>query len=284
MFSRSSKNKIKNNFAKIYSLLKYSSNKKTQIPILCYHSIGLSDNFEGDSLNPKSFEEHLKYLKENHTIISLDQAVNIISGNKSSQINNPIVITFDDGYKDNYEIAFPLLKKYSAHATIFVVTSFIDQEISLIDDEDFGPCSWDQICEMDKNEYVTIGAHTNSHKILSELENNEVYREVKLSKEKLESHLNRNVNLFAYPNGQKEDITSFAEQVIREVGFKSACTTSWSTFHKEGDIFAIGRVMISGDDSLNQLRLKALGNYDYIYWFQELRRWMKSFLRIFKND
>ncbi len=263
------KNKFKTLLAKLYGLFRFRAKKDIKIPILCYHSVGPSKNYEGDSTSARMFEEHLKFLNKNNTIISLDKAVDIISGKVSSDIKNPVVITFDDGYMDNYEIAFPLLKKYKAHATIFVVTSFIDGKISLIDDKDFGPLTWNEVIEMDKSNFVSIGAHTDTHKILSTLDKTDTIKEIECSKNKLEEKLNREVNLFAYPNGQKKDISDFSKEFVKKIGFNSACSTSWSTIHNKHQIFQLGRVMMSGDDSVKHLKLKTQGNYDYIFWIQE---------------
>lgn len=277
MISRQIKNNIKFLVSLVYGIFALKISKRIKIPILCYHSIQESNNFEGDSLKPSEFENHLKYLKKNHTIISLEDAFKLIS-NGDRRIANPVVITFDDGYEDNYNIAFPLLKKYETHATFFVVTSFIDGEILLIDDSSFHPASWEQICEMDANQFIDIGAHTDTHKLLSKINNKEVEREIYLSKEKLENKLGHKINLFAYPNGQKQDISDYAVEIVKKAGFNCACSTYWRTAHHSDEVFELGRVMMSGSDSVRSLKSKVNGNYNYIYWIQEFKYKISSFL------
>jgi peptidoglycan/xylan/chitin deacetylase (PgdA/CDA1 family) len=123
---------MKNSIKKIVhycGLFKISSwiNRKI-LKILFYHgisrpkdSIGIT-NFDEKHLNIDSFEEHLKLITKYCRPISLEQAISNIS-----LPLNPIVVTFDDGYKNNYTYAFPLLKKYKIPATFFVTTGFIDQ-------------------------------------------------------------------------------------------------------------------------------------------------------------
>lgn len=278
MISRQIKNDIKFIASLVYGVFSLKSSKRIQIPILCYHSVQESNNFEGDSLKPSEFENHLKYLKKNHTIISLEDAFKFISKGDTSVVN-PVVITFDDGYEDNYNIAFPLLKKHESHATFFVVTSFIDGDILLIDDPSFNSASWEQICEMDASQFIDIGAHTDTHRLLSKINDKEIEQEIYLSKEKLENKLGHNINLFAYPNGQKQDIPSHAVEIVKKAGFNCACSTYWRTTHCSDEVFELGRVMMSGGDSVQRLKSKVNGNFNYIYWIQEFKLIISGLLR-----
>ena len=270
MCTRKIKNIVKSLVANIYGALRIKRSSRIPIPILCYHSVQQSDNYEGDALTPIEFENHLKYFAENHTVISLKDAVASI---KNGKINapNPVVITFDDGYEDNYNIVLPLLKKYKSHATVFVVTSFIEGNLKLIDDPCFGALSWSQVREMDRTDFVDIGAHTDTHRILSRISEQDIEQEITLSKQKLENKLGHSVGLFAYPNGQKTDIPEIAKATVERVGFVGACSTLWRSTHIDDEIFTLNRIMVSGDDTIGTLKSKVRGNFDYIYWIQELK-------------
>ena len=112
-------------FFDIYGIVR-SKITNSQTIILNYHRIGpMTDKWINNPLHQKIFGEQMKYLSENYEIISLnDLSEMIIRGNIPKKA---VVITFDDGYKDNYEFAFPVLKKYNIPATIFLATGPIEQ-------------------------------------------------------------------------------------------------------------------------------------------------------------
>ncbi len=242
----------------------------TTLPILCYHSINSKKNSECDPLTPQAFEAHLRYIKDNYKVIALSETLKYLS-NPSAFKEPALVITFDDGYEDNFENAFQLLKKYELKATIFVVTGFINREVELIKRSGWGPMSWEQIKTMDKSSYIEIGAHSNTHHILSSLDDRDAINEIKTSKQILEEKLGRKVDLFAYPNGQGSDISLCALETVKQIGFKLACSTFWRTTHKENQRFLMNRVMVKGDDTVDLLILKLSGKYDYLYFIHKLR-------------
>ncbi len=112
----------------------YGRAKRGSIPgvtILMYHSIGGPDLL-GPALavSEKNFAGQLEYLARNFAIVPLERAVAMLRGGAPIP-NNTIAITFDDGFRDNYEVAFPLLKRYGAPAAIFVPTQPLSERISL---------------------------------------------------------------------------------------------------------------------------------------------------------
>jgi len=116
-------------FARYSGLFRFSTwiNRNT-LKILLYHGFASLDdnkglmNFDGKHLNIDEFESHLILITKYCTPISLVTAIS-----KRKLPTNPIVLTFDDGYKNNYTYAFPLLKKYKIPVTIFVTTGFVDR-------------------------------------------------------------------------------------------------------------------------------------------------------------
>lgn len=101
----------------------------SQISIVLYHGVCETASAQGlyrKMLPVEIFEEHLKVYKRYGTAVSLQEAIE-----GAGTIRNPIVITFDDGYANNYDLAFPLLQTYSIPATIFLTTGFIDRKVFL---------------------------------------------------------------------------------------------------------------------------------------------------------
>jgi peptidoglycan/xylan/chitin deacetylase (PgdA/CDA1 family) len=107
----------------LYSFLK--SNIKSYVAIICYHRVGdTKDRWAIDTTDIVDFEKEMRYLTKTHKILSLEEIAGIINGNKALP-KRGVVVTFDDGYKDNYTNAFPVLKKYNIPATIFLTTGNI---------------------------------------------------------------------------------------------------------------------------------------------------------------
>ncbi|MFL2840373.1 MAG: polysaccharide deacetylase family protein [Pseudohongiellaceae bacterium] len=276
--NRKTKNQVKFIMAELWSLFARKNTERMTIPILCYHSINSRDSYEADPLSPEYFEAHLDYLSQNYNVIPLDQAANYIE-RKQCDVDNPVVITFDDGYVDNYEVAFPLLKKFRLPATIFVVTGFVNRNLLLIDDPNFGPLSWDQIREMDMHGLVTFGAHSDTHRILSNISDAEVQNEIIMSKSILEDELGHDIDLFAYPNGQMSDIPPSAINVVEEKSFRCACSTFWRCSQKHDEKWVLNRVMISGGDTLDVFKYKVFGYFDYIYYLQKIKFIIQALFR-----
>ena len=115
-----------NNLLSIFPDNVFKNNNKNFV-ILMYHRVSPEENFFQNpnySLNvtPEIFEDHIKFLCKNYEIASIDDTLQLKSKNKK------IVITFDDGYKDNIKYALPILEKYNAKATIYITTRFIENE------------------------------------------------------------------------------------------------------------------------------------------------------------
>jgi peptidoglycan/xylan/chitin deacetylase (PgdA/CDA1 family) len=112
--------------------------------------------------------------------------------------SKPIVITFDDGYEDNFLTALPIMEKYNMKATVFIVPNLVNNP---------GYLSWQQITAM-QDRQMEIGSHTMNHLGLSELNPDEQRREAIDSKAIIEQHIGRSVKFFAYPYGEFNHITS----------------------------------------------------------------------------
>lgn len=106
--------------ADVFSVFRFVNRAK--LPILMYHRF--SEGEEWGKTSRKTFETHLKYLTHHYNIISLNDAVQYL--NDGNLPNRCAVLTIDDGYRDFYEVAFPVLKKFNVPATLYVVTGFLD--------------------------------------------------------------------------------------------------------------------------------------------------------------
>lgn len=149
------------------------------IPVVCYHSIGpVNKNWNRNflTLELSFFEDQLRYFKANFQTVFLKEYWNMRSGN-APMIKNPLVITFDDGFLDNWVWAYPLLKKYNLKATVFVCPEFVDAGKTLRPNlEDYwknnatyddisqsGYLNWPEMKAMISSGLIDIQSHTMSH-------------------------------------------------------------------------------------------------------------------------
>ena len=165
-----------------------------------YHSI--DDNKEFFTVKRADFERQMAYLaKEKYKVISI---LELISKLKAQQKIEPktVVLTFDDGYRDNYMQAFPVLKKYNFPAAIFVVTGLIGGVSVNRNDTRFQMLNWQEIREMAESGLITFWPHTENHKKMTFLAEGGAELEISKSKASLDSFFNKNLNILAYPFGR----------------------------------------------------------------------------------
>ena len=231
--------------------------------VLMYHMISehLPKNkskFNRLRVKPSEFEKQLIWLKNNNfKSYTLSELVDLEQIPEKS-----IVITFDDGYEDNFKNAFALLKKYGFKATIYIVLNRFEQNWAT--DKDLNQVSNElnsekmllneQIKEMIDSGLIEIGSHTLDHVNLPKLTFNEKITQIKESKEKIEEIFNIICNSFAYPFGffDKESV-----KIVKELTYTNATTTVNGVFDKtKYSNFEIPRIMVSGRQSLFSFILK----------------------------
>ncbi len=259
---------IKYNIKRLLAFFCSAKDLSGSLIILTYHSVNPNYLF---SVNPKEFEKQVCYLVKNFNLINLED-FNSLEKEKRETL---VAITFDDGYEDNYLYAFPILKKYNIPATIFVTTDFVFNKIDITKNWYFykglKPLSTGQIKEMHKGG-ISFGIHGKTHRRLSNLTNEELNEEVKLSKETLESFLETEISLFSYPFGQKKDFNSNNIKLVKESGYKVACSNMWGINKIEkANQFSLRRIEINYLDNQRDFVNKLKGKWEYIKYFQKIR-------------
>jgi peptidoglycan/xylan/chitin deacetylase (PgdA/CDA1 family) len=223
-------------------LLNMSINLKKSYPvtILMYHSIS---NQPGNDLciPPEKFRSQMKYLKEKkYNVIHFDDLYWYFS--KDVPIPpNTVIVTLDDGYRDNYTDAYPILKELELKATVFVITSTIDKHSFYLNSE--------QIKEMDEHN-VRIESHTANHdadKKLATLSYKTQLQSFKESKEVLENILGREVRYICYPFGSYNRDTVKAAQ---EAGYKIGVTIESGRADKSNGLLTLRRIYIGNKYSM----------------------------------
>lgn len=211
---------------------------KKEIPILCYH--GVLDNPWGAAtlfVKVEEFDKQMKYLNDNgYTPIFVSEIED------AGLYEKPIIITFDDGYSDVYNYAYPILQKYNFKSTFFVVGGFIGGDVYI---------NQDMLKEMSNSGLIEIGSHTASHPKLNTLDKEGIEYEFKNSKEVLESIIKKDITTIAYPSGlYNQDVLDMAQKY-----YDYGVSTDWG---KENSIninkYSLKRLYVYREYDLEQFK------------------------------
>ena len=230
-----------------------------KIPVLSYHSI--NNNNSPISLKINFFENQLKYLKKKGY-------KNIDFNEIEKKENKTIIITFDDGYKDIFYNALPILKKYNFKATCFLVTNFIG-EFNNWDKKKIDYKKKELMNEKDINEWISngmsIGSHSHYHSDLTKISEENLFYELDFSKKLLEDKFNNNNNILCYPYGKvNEKVYSSVKKI-----YDKALTTNRSRYDTNiHDTHLIPRIDMGKNFSKLKMFLKLNTFYEDIKYKQ----------------
>lgn len=211
--------------------------------ILMYHSISKPGHEYTYSTPVNCFEKQVEYLKNKFEIISLDRFQQLLE-NDADKLNkgNFAVVTFDDGFSDNYSDAWPVLKKHNVPATIFVTTGFIGKTRKNSKGFDLSYMDEAQLKELSKDKLITIGSHTDTHTVLRDQPVSLVENELKLSKNKLENICGYEIKYFSFPKAKFDQLSKDEATKEYKLGFGGV----GALFRMDkADKFAIPRLIIS---------------------------------------
>ncbi len=292
--------------------------------ILCYHRVLPGERVRSDvspnrglAVSVERFEEQMRHLSENYNVVSMDRMVEHVENGGKEFL---VAVTFDDGYKDNFQYAYPILKKYGIPATIYVITRFLEGDTSMwwkelwerlaeVGEFEVEVCgerrSWrtqghsakvqcfremrkillgsekeiyldllrqisgdspkqypedcmtaEEARLLDKDDLITIGAHTHSHFCLASLSENEVAEEMMKSREILEKALDHPVMHLAYPYGKPDEAGEKDFRIARGCGFSSSVVTKVGNISSGHDAMSLPRLEIK--DQLDGRRFEGV--------------------------
>lgn len=212
--------------------------------ILMYHSVGEAQTQEKNSLNIslKSFERQMEFLRvHRYRVIPLIELVNLLKENKKIPPKT-VVLTFDDGYENNYTNVFPVLKKYNFPATIFVIVDYLGEE-RMMYDRMYRFMTKEMIREMSDSGLVQIGSHTFKHWYLPDVaDENKLLNEISGSKAALEKILAKPVEAFCYPVGGH---TPALEAFVEKSGYGVAVAVALKKGDRRDNLCALGRIKMT---------------------------------------
>ncbi len=296
---------------------------------IAYHNLPTFDTFRPNvSATPEDFAAQMDYISTRYNVIAVGDLLAWLHGDRDLP-SNPLLITFDDGYYDNYEHARPILQERGMPAVVFLATNHIGSNepfywdlaaycfhhtpqmeaylpnagrrswrsarereavmrgwigslkglpdrkkwtavralpdalgVSVPDDAFAGlHMSWDNVREM-VAAGIDMGAHTQSHPILTRVSREQASIEIAGSRKRIEDEIGQPVTTFAYPNGLAGDFNEGLETMLRSMGFEAAFTLRPGPA-RPGEVqrrpMAIRRILINHRDTLPRFAAKLAG-------------------------
>jgi len=239
-----------------------------------YHSI--SDSVEASSkhpyyqtvTSPRVFEDQMKFLRDNgFSSVGLGDAVRYLEAGGAGKIK-PVVITFDDGFRDFLTNAFPVLERYGLSATMFLPTGFIGESTQRF--KGIECLTWGEVRDLDRAG-VEFGSHTVTHRQLRDTATEDVENEILHSKKTIEDHLDCGVTSFAYPFAFPETDRAFTERLrglLYEAGYENGVSTVIGTPSVSDDRFFLKRLPVNSFDDAKLFRAKLNGAYNWLHAVQ----------------
>ena len=215
-----------------------------QVPIVMYHYVRVNP-VPGDqlgfnlSVTPENFSHQMDWLQANgYHPIDFDDLRAYFLG-QSPLPAKPVILTFDDGYRDLYTTAYPVLRAHNFKAVAYLVSGFLGAPNNV---------TRQQVVDMDAHG-IQIGAHTYSHVDLTKSANGELTRQLVDSRTDLEHLVGHTVIDFCYPSGRFDNRVIAA---VQAAGYQTATTTQPGTQHAVADRFTWSRVRVSGGEGLDR--------------------------------
>ncbi len=235
--------------------------RQVRVPILMYHYVSVppsdADRYRRDlSVPPELFEQHLAYLKEQgYQTISLDDLINFLAlGRPLPPGGKPVIISFDDGYLDNYQNALPLLQKYGFTGVFFVVTELAERASAGMTAPDglrYADVymTWEQLRAM-AAAGMDVECHARVHEDLTENDDERLIWQVLGCREMIESQLGQRPRYVAYPSGiyDKRVAATFASD-----GYWGGITTQQGIQQNSARPFELKRLRVRNTTTPEQL-------------------------------
>jgi peptidoglycan/xylan/chitin deacetylase (PgdA/CDA1 family) len=252
-----------------------------RIPILMYHSISDSEvdrrhPYYETRTSPRIFDQHMKLLQNNNYTVISPEAVVAQFDQKDFENQKCAVITFDDGFRDFYTNAFPILSKYGFTATMYLPTAYIQQQTQSFKGMDC--LSWNEVRELHRAG-MQFGSHTVTHPVLKQVSHSELETEVGRSKQTIEQELGVAVTSFAYPYAFPEEDREFTRRLrgaLENAGYQNGVSTVIGSTHAPEEKFFMKRLPANTWDDPALLEAKLVGDYDWVhiaqYFYKKLAR------------
>ena len=239
----------------------------------CYPGARIAVYHEVPSVAAKQFRRHLAYFFQTYEVVSLDQLAEALRHGHS--VDGWLAITFDEGFKDNAEIAAPLLREFGLTACFFVTTDFVSLDpgdraaylrfarVHFRRPDVLPAMTWDDLHTL-HNQGFAIGSHTRSHRNLAVLPRQEAVVEIFGSLRDIEKHICESPVHFAWPFGGVQHFSESLRQYVREAGYATCCSAVRGINTKHTSPYALWRDHVEPDWPLVLVRFFLEGGYDWV--------------------
>jgi len=265
-------------------ILRRTSAGKPSVSILMYHSIADEDEagvhpYYRTATAPHVFASQMESLQQaGFSVIGLAEASRCCSEPQTA--GKKVVITFDDGFRNFYTSAFPVLNRYGFTATMFLPTAHIGESHLTFKGKEC--LSWAEVRELQQHG-ISFGSHTVTHPQLHDCDANSLQQEIVGSKQTIEQKLGCAVQSFSYPYAFPETDASFKQslrQELRQAGYENGVCTTVGRPGPTSDPFFLKRLPVNSDDDSQLFLAKLAGSYDWLakpqYLVKMAKKWVSA--------
>lgn len=252
---------------------------RSRAVVLYYHRIGGRDVW---TKPVEEFRNELAYLKSRYECISFRELCDRLDAGKPLR-RRSVVITFDDGYRDNFTEAVPALNDAGLTATFFVATGFINTERQFAHDLralergaiealNFPKLNWEDLRSMEQQGFE-IGSHTVNHTNMGSADRLTIESEVKDSLVALNRELGEKPRAFSFPWGKPQDLSEYAVEVAKQANYYSAVSAYGGANRRGTRLFSIRRMDV-GNGEMSRLAVRArVAGFDPDFFRLKFKKW-----------
>lgn len=214
--------------------------------IVLFHRVDSSLGPDALACTEEKFDAYCRFLTEHFDVVSLDDL--LFDLREGRGLKGQVAITFDDGYRDNWEYARPILKKYKAPATFFIATGYIGTSRMAPWDRRYPDPSewmtWSQVKEL-REDGFEIGAHTRDHVDLGAIRGPLAESQIRASVSDIETNLGERPTSFSFPFGRPVNITEANREIVRRQGLRCCLSAFGGVVREETSLYRLPRVPVS---------------------------------------